>query len=169
MRPRGARILLRLFAFAVLLSACKKDPPPPSRWDPPTTQATASGPAPVAVSPEAKPGSAFNPFFPADGAEGTSRVFTQEKAGFAEAKVMKNGKEFAVLAISDTISDPEAKKKFVAAPDKLDSYPLVTVGKNQSAVLVKDRYQVKVSSPGLDPAARKEWLARFNMNGIAGL
>ena len=47
--------------------------------------------------------------------------------------------------------------------------PLVTVGKNQSALLVKDRYQVKVSSQVLDAEARKAWIGRFNLAGLAAL
>jgi hypothetical protein len=157
------RALPLVIAFVLSLPACKD---PPSRWDQAASARPAAAPS---GAPEVKPGSAFNTFFPADGVDGTSRVFSQEKAGFAEAKLKKDGKDLAVLSISDTASDPEAKSKFGSATEKLDGAPLVTVGKNQSAVLVKDRYQVKVSSQTLDAEARKAWLGRFNLNGIAGL
>ena len=116
-----------------------------------------------------KPGSAFNKFFPADGVEGMSRVYTAEKTGYAEAKLKKDGKDVAVLSISDTMNEPDAKGKFASAADKVKGSPLVTVGKNQSAALVKDRYQVKVSSQTLDADARKAWIERFDLAGLAGL
>ncbi len=159
-------LLSLLIPLALVHVACTKEPPAPTRWD---TDAAPGTIATAAVSPEAKPGSVFNAFFPPDGTEGTKRIFTQEKAGFAEAKVQKDGRDIAVLSISDTLSDEQARKKFSAATDKIGAFPLITVGKNQSALLVKDRYQVKVSSQTLDDAARKAWLSQFNVNGIAGL
>ncbi len=157
------RTLFCSLCLGLLLAACKD---PPSRWD---QAATAKLPAAASGAPEARPGSAFNTFFPADGVEGTSRVFSQEKAGFAEAKLKQDGKEIAVLSISDAVNDPDVKAKFASATDKLEGMPLVTVGKNQSALLVKDRYQVKVSSPSLDAEARKAWLGRFNLSGLGSL
>jgi hypothetical protein len=151
-----------LLALALPLAACHKEEP--SRWD----QAASS--KPTAITAEgSKPGSAFNKFFPADGTDGHSRVYTAEKPGYAEAKLKKDGKDVAMLSISDTASDPDAKSKFVGASDKMKGYPLITVGKNQSALLVKDRYQVKVSSQTLDADARKAWLDRFDLAGLAGL
>lgn len=159
------RTLLLLFALALPLAACSKEPTS-TRWD----QAASAKPAAAASGAAAvKPGSAFNAFFPADGAEGMSRVYTQEKPGFAEARLKKDGKDVATLSINDTSSDPDTKSKFAAATDKVAGNPLITVGKNQSAVLVKDRYQVKVSSQTLDADARKAWLARFNLSGLAAL
>jgi hypothetical protein len=96
------------------------------------------------------------------------RVFTQEKAGFAEAKLQKDGKDVATLSISDTDGTPDAKKKFDEAKEKLaGKYPLVTVGKNQSSVLVAGRWQVKVSSQELDAAARSALLSKFDLEGLA--
>jgi hypothetical protein len=43
------------------------------------------------------------------------------------------------------------------------------VGKNQSAVLVNNKLQAKVSSQTLDPDARKAILSRFDINGLAKL
>lgn len=155
------RPLPLLFAFALSLAACQKEP---SRWD----QAASAKPTAIAAE-GSKPGSAFNKFFPADGAEGHARVYTAEKPGYAEAKLKKDGKDVAVLSISDTANEPDAKKKFESASDKVKGFPLVTVGKNQSALLVKDRYQLKVSSQTLDADARRAWLDRFDLAGLAGL
>jgi hypothetical protein len=156
------RALVLITALAFNLAACKD---PPSRWD----QAASAKPTAAAHGAEVKPGSAFNAFFPADGTDGMSRVFTQEKAGFAEAHLKKDGKDVATLSISDTAGEADAKGKFATAADKLDGMPLVTVGKHQSAVLVKDRYQVKVSSQTLDEEARKALLGKFHLKGLAGL
>jgi hypothetical protein len=150
-----------VLALALTASACKEEP---TRWD----QAAAAKPTAIAAS-DSKPGSAFNKFFPADGTDGMSRVYTAEKAGYAEAKMKKDGKDVATLSVSDTHNDAEAKTKFASASDKVKGYPLVTVGKNQSAVLVKDRYQVKVSSMTLDADARKGLIEHFDLAGLAGL
>ena len=42
----------------------------------------------------------------------------------------------------------------------------MTVGKNQSTVLVKNRFQIKVSSQTLDHEARKAILATFDLKGL---
>jgi hypothetical protein len=149
-------------ALAVLLLAggCKKEP---TRWD---EAATATLPAPAAPKIEGKK---LNVFFPADGTDGYSRVFTQEKDGFVEAKLKKDGQEVATLAISDASGDETVKGKFASAPDKVGAHPLVTVGKNQSAVLVRDRYQVKVSSQSLDADARRALLGKFDLDGLGKL
>ncbi|WP_437538616.1 hypothetical protein WME79_21830 [Sorangium sp. So ce726] len=153
-----------LFSVALLLVACEKEPP--SRWD----EAAAKEPTPAAsAAPDVKPGSAFNAFFPPEGAEGMSRVFTAEKPGYAEAKLRRDGGDVASLSISDTAGDPQVVAKFANATDHLAGMPVVTVGKNQSALLVKNRFQVKVSSQTLDPEARKAWLQRFDLSGLANL
>lgn len=158
----NTRALLLLAALGLTSVACNDKP---SRWD----DAATSKHTTAADAPPVKAGGSFNHFFPADGTEGTKRVFDQEKAGFAEAKLSKDGKQVAVLSISDTASEPDAKSKFASATEKVKGYPLVTVGKNQSALLVKDRYQVKVSSTELDAEARKAWIERFDLAGLAGL
>lgn len=150
-----------VLVLALTASACKEEP---TRWD----QAASAKPTAIAAA-DSKPGSAFNKFFPADNTDGMSRVYTAEKAGYAEAKMKKDGKDVATLSISDTHNDADAKTKFAAAHEKVKGYPLVTVGKNQSAVLVKDRYQVKVSSMTLDADARKGLLEHFDLSGLAGL
>lgn len=162
-RARKNASFALVMALGLALGGCSKEP---TRWD------TASSAKPAAIASDAPPvkaGGSFNPFFPADGVEGMKRVFSQEKAGFVEAKLSKDGKQLAVLTISDTTTEPDAKKKFENSTDKVKGYPLVLVGKNQSALLVKDRYQVKVSSTELDADARKAWLERFDLAGLAGL
>ncbi|MFO0762214.1 MAG: hypothetical protein U0359_37590 [Byssovorax sp.] len=163
MPTRALRTAIVAISLCLGLAGCSKEP---TRWD----AAASAKPAAIASdAPPVKAGGSFNAFFPADGVEGTKRVFSQEKAGFVEAKLSKDGKPLATLTISDTTTEPDAKKKFENASDKVKGYPLVLVGKNQSALLVKDRYQVKVSSPDLDPDARKAWLERFDLAGLAGL
>lgn len=170
--------LTRTLAAAALLAsllACGKETPKSTRWDQAASSAASAAaekkdaPPPAVPTEKPKDGANFNKFFPADGADGTKRAFTQEKDTISEAKVTKEGKELAMLSISDTVGTPDAKDKFGKAADKLNGYPLVTVGKNQSALLVKDRYQVKVSSQTLDAEARKSWLSKFNLNGLAAL
>src|SRR5512133_136194 len=152
--------MLLPLALALCVSACSKEP---SRWD---QVATAQLPARSVPKVE---GAKLNAFFPADGTDGFSRVFTQEKEGFVEAKLKKDGQDVATLAISDASNDEGVKAKYATASDKLQDQPLVTVGKNQSAVLVNHKFQVKVSSPTLDAAARKALLSKFDLNGLTKL
>src|SRR5882757_7528771 len=88
--------LAAVVLLAVATSACKKEP---TRWD--KAAETPLPPKPAQPSQQEKPGGSFNRAFPADGVGGYQRVFTQEKDGFAEAKLQKEGKDVAVLAISD--------------------------------------------------------------------
>ena len=156
---------LILAAFLVL-AACKKDEPKSTRWE--DAAAAASTPAPIASVGPVAAGSQLNAAFPPDGVDGHKRVFTQEKDGFAEAKLQKDGKDVATLSISDTNGTPDAKAKFDAATEKLEGkYPLVTVGKNQSSVLVGSRWQVKVSSPSLDAPARSALMSKFDLEGLS--
>ncbi|HIK33927.1 MAG TPA: hypothetical protein IGS17_12050 [Oscillatoriales cyanobacterium M59_W2019_021] len=135
---------------------------------------TNSSPAPnangAAVSSQAIAGSQFNKFFPTNG-NGFERVYTQEKDGFAEAKLKKDGKDLAMLAISDTISTPAAAQKFQQSSKQVAGYPAVEVGSTQTAVLVANRFQVKVISrdPNFTAADREAWLQKFDLNGLARL
>jgi hypothetical protein len=169
-------------SFASGCSSCSKDEPKSSRWDDAAataataaSNATAATAATAAAAPAATPAVAaipagtFNKFFPKDGEGGFKRVFAADKEGFAEAKLQKDGTEVAVLSISDAEKLAYAKAKFESAPDKLDGYPLMTVGNNQTTVLVKERYQVKVSSKTLDHEARKVILATFDLKGLSAL
>lgn len=151
---------LTLAGLALLLATagCKKEP---SRWDQAATATVSAAAAPKVE------GGKLNAFFPADGTDGYGRVFTQEKDGFVEAKLKKDGQDAATLSISDASSDEAVKAKFASAPDKVGDHPLVTVGKNQSAALVNGKFQIKVSSPSLDADARKALLAKFDLAGLA--
>ncbi|XGV95833.1 MAG: hypothetical protein ACAF41_24210 [Leptolyngbya sp. BL-A-14] len=127
-----------------------------------------------AVAKDATQGSSFNKFFPKPG-DGYERVFTQEKKGFAEAKLKKDGKDVAMLAISDAAADVtggvSATKKFEKSTTKIAGYPAVDVGTTQTAVLVADRYQVKVlsRSPAFAKADRQAWIQRFDLAGLSKL
>lgn len=149
--------------FSAALLACK-DEPKSTRWN--DAAAAASTPAPIMSVGPVTEGSSFNAAFPPDGVDGAKRVFTQEKDGFAEAKLQKDGKDVATLSIADTNANAEAKSKFEGAKEKLGEWPMITVGKNQTTVLVKDRYQVKVSSPSLDHDARKKLLEKFDLKRL---
>lgn len=167
-RTRCTRWSFALTTLAILLGAlalgCKREP---TRWDKASAEAKSASVAET-PAPEKTDGSKLNRFFPRDGAGGYGRVFTQEKDGFVEAKLQKDGAAVATLAISDTEGDAAAKKKFDDATDKVAGVPLVTVGKNQSAALV-GRYQIKVSSQTLDAAARKALLEGFDIPNLAKL
>lgn len=93
-------MMRRALVLAVLLSSgCSscKDEPKSTRWE--DAAAAASAPAPIASLGPVTGGSTFNAAFPPDGVDGHERVFTQEKDGFAEAKVQKDGKDIATLSM----------------------------------------------------------------------
>jgi hypothetical protein len=157
-----------LLSVVLLFSACSSKEP--SRYA--QTQKDTSGRgAPAAVAKNAEAGGDFNKFFPA-GSAGYARVFSQEKKGFAEAKLNKGGKNVAVLSISDTSSLPAAAKKYEKSTTKLGSYPLLDEAPLKSTgVLVNNRFQVKVASrdPSFTATDRKAWLEKFNLDGLSKL
>lgn len=115
-------------------------------------------------------GTEFNALFPS-AAPGESLVFTQEKRGFSEAKLKRGGQVTALLAISDTVTAPEARTKFAAVQTRLKGWPLVDQGAQASALLVADRFQVKVigQGSGLEPERRHELLGAFDLQTLAAL
>jgi len=115
-------------------------------------------------------GSAFNRLFPAPGAD-RQLVFSQEKRGFSEARLKQNDRTLALLAISDTATAPEARDKFSTASERLQGWPLVEQGEHASALLVADRFQVKVieQNEALPQAERRQVLAAFDLKGLAAL
>ena len=151
---------------AALLGACKKDEPKSTRWDDAAAVTVTVAPS---SSVAALPTGSFNKFFPKDGDGGYKRIFSADKEGYAEAKLQKDAKDVAMLSISDTERLATAKGKFEAATEKLEGYPVIKVGNNQTTVLVKDRFQVKVSSPTLDHEARKSILGTFDLKGLGSL
>ncbi|MDJ0715381.1 MAG: hypothetical protein QNJ54_14340 [Prochloraceae cyanobacterium] len=154
-----------LLAFLLLITSCTQAP---SRFEQAQKESTQGTQRNQAVSKEAEEGGSFNKFFPAAG-EGYKLVFSQEKKGFAQAKLQQNGKDVAVLTINDIISNSSAKDKFKQSTEKIDGYPVVNQGKTATAVLVADRYQVKVRSTTLTEDERKEWLDKFDLNSLARL
>lgn len=151
-------------AAAFFIAACSKDEPKSTRWE---DAAAAIASATPASSVPKLPTGTFNKFFPKDGEGGYSRVFTADKEGFAEAKLQKDGKDAATISIADADQNPDAKSKFAAATEKLQGYPVTTLGKNQTSVLVKDRFQVKCSSQTLDHEARKAIIGTFDLKGLS--
>ena len=115
-------------------------------------------------------GTAFNRLFPEAG-PGEQLVYTQEKRGFSEARLKQGGATLALLAIADTTTNPEARAKFSASSERIQGWPLVEQGPQASALLVADRFQVKVigQGAGLDPTQRHELLGAFDLPGLAAL
>lgn len=115
-------------------------------------------------------GSAFNRLFPAPG-PGEQLIFTQEKRGFSEARLKQAEQTVALLAISDTVTAPEARDKFAASTERLQGWPLAEQGGQASALLVADRFQVKVigQGVGLDLQQRHGLLASFQLQKLAAL
>lgn len=115
-------------------------------------------------------GTAFNRLFPTPG-PGEQLIFTQEKRGFSEAKLKQGNETRALLAISDTITAPAARDKFAASTDRLQGWPLAEQGEQASALLVADRFQVKVigQGAGLDLQQRHDLLGAFQLQKLAAL
>ena len=161
-------LLPLLLSVVLLFSACSSKEP--SKYAAIQKDTTGRN-APAAVVKNAADGGQFNQFFPA-AANGYARVFSQEKKGFAEAKLNKGGKNVAVLSISDTISLPAAAKKYEKSISKLNNYPLIDDTQLKSTgVLVNNRYQVKVASrdPSFTAEDRQLWLQKFNLGGLSTL
>jgi len=164
-RVRRAILGLWVVAAAAAAPACKKDEPKSTRWDDAAVTvniATSSSAAAVPVG-------TFNKFFPKDGDGGFKRIYSADKENYAEAKLQKDGKEVAQLSISDTERLATAREKFDAATEKVEGYPVLKVGNNQTPALVNKRFQVKVASPTLDHEARKAILATFDLKGLSSL
>lgn len=164
---RGRRILAALLLSVLLLtSACAAKAP--NRFDQ-AQQESSRQKSGQAVAKNATEGSKFNKFFP-QGGDGYERVYTQEKKGFSEAKLKKDGKEVAVLSISDTTSTPGAAAKFSNSTKQIAGYQAVEVGNTQTAILV-GKYQVKAlsRSPSFTASDRAAWLEKFNLDGLAKL
>jgi hypothetical protein len=160
----GKILIAGVLAVLLLVTSCAKAP---SQFDQAQQESTARGAA--AVVKESTSGGSFNRFFPPSGG-GYERVYTQEKKGFSEANLKKDGKVVAQLAISDTSSIPGAAAKFANSTEKIGGYPSVQLGKTQTSVLV-NKYQVKVISkdPLFTANDRAIWIEKFNLDGLANL
>ncbi len=169
LRKSLSRVVVCLCLVSLVsLSACSS--PPPSRFEQAQEESVSAGKSNTAVNENAVEGAKLNDFFPDNNGE-YERVFTQEKDGFVQAKFKFQGKDVATLGIFDTTSNPDAKKAFAKATEKVQGFPLVEKGSTNTAVLVGDRYQVSVrsSSPDFDVEQRKEWLGKFELKGLANL
>lgn len=164
---RGRKVVAALLLSVVLLTtACSTKAS--GRFDQVQKQSTQQRKG-QAVTKTATQGSEFNKLFPNAG-DGYQRVYTQEKKGFAEAKLKKGGKEVALLSISDTTSTPSTAAKFSKSTKKIGGYPAVEVGKTQTAILV-GKYQVKALSrdSSFTASDRADWLEKFNLSRLASL
>jgi hypothetical protein len=166
---RWRSVLLSICLVGLLLIDTGCAAKPPSPYAQVQQESTQRG-APKAVAKEATQGSEFNKFFP-DAKDGFERIYTQEKKGFAEAKLKKDGKDVAMLSISDTTSLPSAAQKYAQSTEKILGFPTVEVGTTQTGVLVADHYQVKVLSraPSFDKGDRQAWISRFDLRGLSKL
>ncbi|MGC1244591.1 MAG: hypothetical protein WA865_00100, partial [Spirulinaceae cyanobacterium] len=77
----------------------------------------------------------------------------------------------ALLSVSDTSSNPTAAVKFQKSKDKISGYPMVNQGSTATALLVDDRFQVKVLSKNsaFTASDRADWLSKFDLKGLARL
>ncbi|MEO6860460.1 MAG: hypothetical protein ABI180_02755 [Microcoleus sp.] len=180
--PRARRILAPfLISVLLLVTACGQTQAP-SRWDKAqqeSTQKPAKAKQATAdklsaqnqnLPSKAVDGSKLNKYFPSSSG-GFDRVFAQEKSGFAEAKLNKGGKNVAMLSINDIAGNPTAGAKFKQSTNQISGYPSVTQGANITAVLVANRYQVKVQTrdPSFTASDREAWLSKFNLAGLASV
>ena len=167
-KPLRKLVIVGLLSLLLFTGITACSPQPPSRFDQAQQESTKKGVKAVAKNSEQ--GSSFNQFFPESG-DGYERVYTQEKKGFAEAKLKKDGKDMAMMAISDTINTPSAAAKFEKSTTKIAGYPSVQQGATATALLVGDRFQVKVlsRSPEFTVGDRETWLAKFDLKGLARL
>ena len=115
-------------------------------------------------------GTNFNRLFPSPEA-GEQLVFTQEKRGFSQARLKRGSDVVALLSISDVTSSPASRNKFIHSQERLRSWPLVDQGSQASALLVADRFQVKVigQGNGMDSQQRHALLEAFDVASLAAL
>ena len=152
-------------AAGVGCGSCAKDDKnvePPSAPPPVTVQLAPPG---ASALPPVQP-DALTKFFPKDGAGGFKRVMAGQKEGYVEAKLEKDGKEVAIVSITDAERLAYTKARFDGATEHLGEVPVVKVGDTQTLALVKERFQVKVFSHTLDHEARKAILASFDLKGL---
>ncbi|MGB3693411.1 MAG: hypothetical protein WBG70_04525 [Spirulinaceae cyanobacterium] len=168
MISRWKKILASCLLVTLLLVTTACAPESTSRFDQAQQESTEKGA--TAVAKDAQTGGDFNKFFPKAGGN-YNLVYTQEKKGFAQAKLKQNGQEVALLSVSDTSSNPTAAVKFQKSKDKISGYPMVNQGSTATALLVDDRFQVKVLSKNsaFTASDRADWLSKFDLKGLARL
>ena len=166
-------ISLRKFLVAFFLTSCLlltscATQEAPSRFDGAQQESTSKGA--TAVVDSSQSGGAFNRYFP-DSGSGYERIYSQEKKGFAQAKLKKDGEEIAILSISDVLNNASTADKFQGSSNTIGGFPAVTQGKSGTAVLVSDRYQVKIrsKSDSFTESDRQQWLQKFDLRGLSKL
>lgn len=170
----GAIALVCLLAIGgCQLVGLNASQPDSSQWEQVEQQVEATPAADIQTQEQTQeilPGSAFNAYFPAASDE-YERVYTQEKKGFAEAKLKRDGRDVAMLSVSDTAANPAAVGKYQDSGVLLQGYPTATIGSTTTGLLVADRIQVKVLSrdEAFTADDREAWLQKFDLTGLAGL
>lgn len=165
-------ISLRKFLAAFLLTGCllltSCTQQAPSRFDGAQRESTSKGA--TAVVDTSQSGSSFNRYFP-DSGSGYERIYSQEKQGFAQAKLKQDGKEIAILSISDVANNSSTVDKFQESTNNISGFPSVEQGSTATAVLVSDRYQVKIRSKdsSFTQSDRQKWLGKFDLRGLSKL
>lgn len=163
---RFPKVLIALtLAMSLFVSACAG-----TTSAPPQGNQSVSSPVQPAVAQKPVSGGSFNKFFPKSEDE-YKVVFTQEKTGFAEAKLNENGQNVAMLSINDVANNPSAATKFKSSSKTIEGFPAVTQGTTITAILVSNRYQVKVQSrsDSFDADDREEWIEKFDLSGLSRL
>ncbi len=163
---RFPKILIAFtLALSLFVSACTG-----TTSAPPKGNQSVSSPAQPVATQKPVSGGSFNQFFP-KGEDEYKVVFAQEKPGFAEAKLNENGQNVAMLSINDIASNPSAATKYKSSSKTIEGFPAVSQGTTATAVLVADRYQVKVQSrsDSFDADDREEWIGKFNLDGLSKL
>jgi len=164
---RLQKLIATLFlASCLFLTSCTQAAP--SRFDGAQQESTQKGA--TAVVDSSQSGGNFNRYFP-DSGSGYERVYSQEKKGSAQAKLKKDGKEIAILAITDTANLQSAAAKFNGTSETIKGYPALIQGSTATAILVGDRYQVKIRSKdsSFTQADREQWLGKFDLRGLSKL
>jgi hypothetical protein len=158
-------------ALLLAVSACGRQEQAPSRWEQAQQESATLQAGDIAAG-EIVPGSALNTFFPRSAAEqvGFDFTYTQEKAGFAEAALAKEGTRVALLSISDTTGNPAAAEKYADSSRTIAGYPAYEAD-NLTAILVADRFQVQAFSQddAFTAADRASFLSEFDLAGLAAL
>jgi hypothetical protein len=163
---RSLAVGLLVLPLLALVVACGGGNPAESRWGA-AQEESRNKPA---VAKEALPGKDFNKLFPKAEVP-WDLTFKQEKPGTSIASLKKDGKEVATLTVFDTVSEPDVAKDYKESTEALAGYPLVAKGAKATALLVANRFQVQVRSmdDSFGEADRKEWLKKFDLDGIAKL
>jgi hypothetical protein len=174
-------LAVALLVSLSLTSGCKKKEPEPTAWDKPKASAEPAHPAVTASgapahapttsgvpASKAVDGAAFAAFFPDKGMdETTDKIVRPSKGAMAEVVYKKGKDEVITLVISDTATTPAVRDDYKDATEKVGAYPLKTSGYFKSAILVANRFQVAATSQKLKPDARKKWLEKVDLAGLA--